>query len=44
MCVLAALAVRSGVPVDWLIVLNVPSNETAVYSSDMMRNVVFDSG
>ena len=44
MCVLAALAVRSGVPVDWLIVLDVPSNETAVHCEDMMRNVVFDSG
>ena len=44
MCILAALAIRSGVPVDWLIVLDVPSNEPAVHCSDMMRNVVFDSG
>jgi hypothetical protein len=44
MCVLAVPAIRTGVPVDLLIVLNVPSNEPAVHCSDMMRNVVFDCG
>jgi hypothetical protein len=42
MCILATLTIRTGLPVDCLIVLSVPSIGTAVHCSDRMRDVVFD--
>jgi hypothetical protein len=42
-CLLVSLAISTGLSLDYLIVFDVPSNETAVPCSEMMRNVVFHS-